>query len=91
LGFSFNPTNGVLSVVSTIPGAPTNFSYSVSSGFITLSWPSNYIGWILQAQTNPPSVGITTNWVDVAGTASEDSLTLSISASNSVFFRMRHP
>jgi hypothetical protein len=36
-------------------------------------------------------VGITTNWVDVAGTASEDSLTLSISASNSVFFRMRHP
>jgi hypothetical protein len=27
----------------------------------------------------------------VAGTASEDSLTLSISASNSVFFRMRHP
>jgi hypothetical protein len=91
LAWNWTPANGVLSVVSTIPTSPTNLACSVSSGFITLSWPSDYTGWILQAQTNPPTVGITTNWVDVADTGSVDSLTLSISTTNSVFFRMRHP
>jgi autotransporter-associated beta strand protein len=88
---SFNPTNGVLSVASILPSSPTNLTYSVSAGAITLNWPASYTGWILQAQTNPPSVGITTNWVDVAGTASLDSLTLPISTTNTVFFRLRHP
>jgi autotransporter-associated beta strand protein len=89
--FSFNPASGVLSVASVIPASPTNLTFSVSSGSITLNWPSSYKGWILQAQTNPPSSGITTNWADVAGTASVDSLTLPISTTNTVFFRMRYP
>ena len=44
LGFTFNPTTGVLSVVSVIPSTPTNITYSVSSGSITLNWPSSYTG-----------------------------------------------
>ncbi len=94
LAFSFNPTNGVLTVVNAPPpppSTPTNLVYTVASGSLTLSWPSNYVGWILQAQTNPPSVGITTNWVDVAGSASVDTLTFTISPTNNAFFRMRLP
>ncbi len=90
LGFTFNPTTGVLSVVSVIPSTPTNITYSVSSGSITLNWPSSYTGWILQAQTN--SAGIGTDWFDVAGTASTDSWTMPIGLNNpTVFLRLRHP
>jgi autotransporter-associated beta strand protein len=89
--FNFNPTNGVLSVVGPYPSSPTNMTYRVNSGAMTVSWPANYTGWILQAQTNPPTMGITTNWVDVAGSASVDSMSFAMSRTNSVFFRMRLP
>jgi beta-galactosidase len=32
-----------------------------------LSWPTNSINWLLQYQTNPPSEGLGTNWMDVPG------------------------
>jgi uncharacterized protein YceK len=79
--------SGVLSVISAVPTAPTNLTYSVSAGSIKLSWAASYTGWILQSQTN----GLTGTWVDVAGSASVDTLTIPIGASNSVFFRMRYP
>jgi hypothetical protein len=91
LRFNFNPTNGVLSVAATYPTSPTNLAYSVSSNAVTVSWPANYTGWILQAQTNTLSTGIATNWVDVAGSASVDSISFQISPTNCVFFRMRLP
>lgn len=90
--FVFNPTNGVLSVVSVFPTTPTNLTFKVNSGALTLNWPSNYTGWILQSQTNPLSGGITSsNWVDVSGSASTDSMSFTISPTNNVFFRMRLP
>jgi autotransporter-associated beta strand protein len=88
---NFNPTNGVLSVVGPYPNSPTNMTCSVNSGVMTVSWPANYTGWILQAQTNPPTMGITTNWADVVGSASVDTMSFAISRTNSVFFRMRLP
>jgi autotransporter-associated beta strand protein len=90
LAFSFDPAQGVLSVVSTLP-PPANIVYRAQSGGLMLNWPANYAGWILQAQTNPPSMGITTNWIDVAGSAAVDSMTFAIDHSNSVFFRLRAP
>ncbi len=42
-----------------------NISCSVSGSSLMLSWPTNYLGWLLQAQTN--SLGA--NWSDVAGSA----------------------
>jgi hypothetical protein len=29
-----------------------NISYSISGSSLMLSWPTNYLGWILQMQTN---------------------------------------
>ena len=49
-----------LSVVSTIASYPTNISYSVSGGVLTITWPATHLGWILQNQTNSLSVGLTT-------------------------------
>jgi autotransporter-associated beta strand protein len=86
-------TDGNVRVISTIPTSPTNLVFSVANNVLTLSWPSSYTGWTLQAQTNPPGVGLTTNWFDIPGSATSNSLVVPIGAGNgSVFYRMSlHP
>jgi autotransporter-associated beta strand protein len=91
LAYSFNPTNGVLSVISTLPTAPTGLVFHTSSGQIQLSWPASYTGWILQTQTNSISTGLGTNWVDVPNTALVDATNISLSPENCIFFRLRYP
>jgi hypothetical protein len=92
LGWTFNPTNGVLSVISTTAANPTNITATMGGGTLTLSWPADHLGWILQSQTNSLGVGLSTNWVDVAGSEAGNTNEINIdSASPTVFFRLRHP
>jgi hypothetical protein len=68
-----------VAVVTGVPGSQT----------LTLSWPADHIGWTLQTQTNSLSVGLSTNWVDVPGSASVDSVSIPIDVTQpSVFYRM---
>lgn len=84
--------SGLLQVVGGIPQTPTSISYSASPGHISISWPANYQGWILQMQTNTLSGGLNTNWVDVAGTASVTSTNILVDpAAPTVFYRLRYP
>lgn len=94
---SFNPATGELTVtagptVPTIPTMPTNITFTATSSDITLSWPSNYVGWSLQTQTNTRSVGLQTPtnfWFTIPGTASVTSTNLPIDNINgTVFFRL---
>jgi fibronectin-binding autotransporter adhesin len=88
-GLAYSFANGVLSVVTGSPTTPTNITAHVSENVLTLSWPSNYLGWILQEQTNSASVGLSTNWFDVAGSGSVTSTNITISPANpTVFFRL---
>jgi hypothetical protein len=91
LGYSFNPNNGVLSVVTVLPTTPTNLTFSLSGDNLTLGWPSGYTGYILQAQTN--SAGVSpTGWVDTAGSSGTNAVILQINPTNApTFFRLRHP
>ncbi len=93
VSWSFNPTNGVLTVAGgSLPSTPTNLTFSVSGGNVTLGWPQSYTGWILQAQTNSLTTGLRNNWVDIGSSATTNSLTFPVSASNpTVFYRLRHP
>jgi len=90
LAYSFNPNSGVLSVVtSTINTNPTNITFSVSGNTLSLSWPSDHLGWILQQQTNKLT---DPNWVDVPASASMTSTNITINpAVPSVFYRLRTP
>jgi autotransporter-associated beta strand protein len=84
--------SGSIQVTGSIPNSPTKISYSASSGHIDISWTANYEGWILQQQTNSVKVGLSTNWVDVAGTAGVTSTNIAISpTTGTVFYRLRYP
>lgn len=84
--------SGALHVVGAIPTAPTNLVFTASGGQLTLSWPANYQGWILQQQTNTLNAGLGTNWVDVPGSGGITSTNIPINpATPSAFYRLRYP
>ncbi len=90
-GLAYSFTNGVLSIVTAPVFTPTNITFSLSGNTLTLSWPANPAGWILQAQTNSSSAGLGTNWVDVAGSGSSNTNVITINPANpTVFYRLRH-
>ncbi len=70
----------------------TSITTSVSGGNLTLTWPADHTGWRLQTQTNSLAIGISTNWVDVAGATLTNQVVVPITATNdSVYFRMIYP
>jgi autotransporter-associated beta strand protein len=88
LVWNWDPTTGILSVVSAVTSGPT-VTASVSGSVLTLSWPSGNTGWYLQAQTNSLSTGLNTNWVDVGGSSSVNSVNVTIDPTKpTVFYRL---
>jgi autotransporter-associated beta strand protein len=87
--------NGSVRVLSTTPPInPLPGTIQVSplgNDTLSLAWPTNG-GWILQAQTNAASVGLSTNWTAVSGSTSVTNTTVTINVTNgAVFYRMVHP
>jgi 4-phytase/acid phosphatase len=66
---------------------PTNITASVSSSTLTLAWPADHVGWILQALTNDLSAG---QWFDLPGSDAVNAVVIPINPANtSVFYRLR--
>ena len=83
--------NGTLSViVNPLPSTGTNITTSLAGNQLTLSWPANYQGWLLQS--NSVSLGSSNSWFTVPGSAAttQQVITLDPTQSN-VFYRMVHP
>lgn len=88
--WSFNPTNGVLSVVSTTATYPTNVTVAVSGGVLSLTWPGTHLGWI--AQSNIVGLGSPSNWFDILGSSGLTNLNIVPNpAQSNVFYRLRSP
>lgn len=92
----FNGTSTVASSPVGIYVAPaTNLialAFATMNGALELSWPPDHTGWRLQAQTNPPDIGLTTNWVTVASATTTNQIIIPIApASGSVFYRLIYP
>ncbi len=82
-------TEIALQGMPTIATNPTNITTQVIAGALKLSWPSDHTGWRLQAQTNDLSVGLGTNWFDVAGASATNQISLPINpAAGGVFYRL---
>jgi hypothetical protein len=85
-------TTGTISIGSTVNTNPTNITAVVSGNTLTLSWPSDHTGWRLQTQTNTVTVGLNTNWVDVAGASATNKVIVTMNPANgSAFYRMVYP
>jgi len=88
--WSFNPTNGVLSVVSGTASYATNISFSVTGGTLSLTWPATHLGW--WAQSNSLGLANPSNWFDIPGSSSLTNLNIIPSpARTNVFYRLRSP
>ncbi len=75
-----------------VPVNPINITYSVSGTALTLIWPEDHTGWVLQAQTNALSAGIGTNWVAVPGSSATNQMTMPMgSGIGSMFYRLFLP
>jgi len=82
----------IVSSLSSIATYPTNITFSVSSGSLNINWPATHLGWILQSQTNSLTVGLSTNWTDVAGSSAATTLSVPITqTAPAVFYRLREP
>jgi autotransporter-associated beta strand protein len=85
-------TDGTLRIAAGTVPTGTNITFQVSGNQLTLSWPSNYIGWRLQGQTNAAGAGLSTNWFDVPNATTTNQIITTIGKnSGSVFFRMIYP
>lgn len=81
-----------LTVTNGVNTSPTNIVFSTSGSQLTLSWPADHTGWMLQAQTNNLSTGIGTNWSDVIGSTTNDQVIIPVNPTNgSVFYRLVYP
>jgi hypothetical protein len=82
--------DGTIRVQSVLPTTPTNLSYSVAGNSLTLSWPANYLGWILQS--NAVGIASSGNWFPIPGTAGATQYTLTLDpAQANVFYRLVLP
>lgn len=74
------------------PFMPTTLSAILTGNMLNLSWPSNYLGCRLQAQTNSLNVGLGANWFDVTGSTLTNSVVMPVNSGNSsVFYRLVYP
>jgi len=81
--------DGTIQVIVPVSTAPVNVTMQATNSSLSLSWPSDHIGWRLQSQTNS-IVG--TNWADVAGANATNQVLIPIDLLNTcVFFRLVYP
>ena len=74
-----------------VPSTGTYLSASLTASKLTVSWPANYVGWILQ--TNALDLGNFTAWRDVPGSITNSQMTFPSSdpTTPTEYFRLRHP
>jgi hypothetical protein len=86
---------GPISVQDVTGVVETNavpLSSTVTNGSLQLSWPPDHTGWQLQMQSNPVTVGLGSNWINVPGSTAVNSMNIPISKTNDcVFFRLVYP
>lgn len=82
-------TTGTLGV-ETGPAEPPTLSVLWNGASLTLSWPGEYTGYRLEAQTNSAAVGLSTNWAPVTGAGNPAVLPVD-PANGAVFFRLVNP
>jgi hypothetical protein len=86
---AYGTNTTLITLVSPVNPNPGPILFSLTGNQLNLGWPTN-LGWTLQAQTNNLSTGLSTNWVDVAGSTTVTNMVIPVAPANgSVFYRLR--
>jgi autotransporter-associated beta strand protein len=86
---NYTTTGAIGAVNITVNSNSTNIVFTAANNALTLSWPLDHTGWTLQAQTNDVTVGISTNWADVAGSSTTNQVIVPVDPNNgTVFYRL---
>jgi autotransporter-associated beta strand protein len=89
VNYSITYNNGTMTVVQTVNLTPTNIVSSISGSTLTLSWPADHIGWLLQS--NSVSLANTNFWFNVPGSDTTNLINISLNpAQTNVFYRMKY-
>ena len=84
--------DGSIKVVSAVNTAPPVMTNTYNAGTLTLSWPTDHLGWRLQVQTNALTTGITTNWLTWPNSTNLTSVSVQVDPTQpTVFFRLVYP
>ena len=78
--------------ISSVNQSQTNITVTAASGQITLAWPQDHTGWVLEAQTNALNAGLGTNWARIPSSATTNRVTVPVDPSNpTVYYRLVYP
>jgi len=81
-----------VTAVVTVNTNPPVLTNSVSANTLSLSWPTDHLGWRLQTQTNSLNTGLGTNWFTWPNSTNVTSLSIPLNPANpAVFFRLVYP
>ena len=75
-------------VASSEPTTPPTLAVNKSGASINLSWPAAYTSFALRGQTNPITIGLSTNWGRVTGVVGNQVTIPLNSANGTVFFQL---
>ncbi len=88
----FNPLTGVATVTALPPTVNTNatsINASVGGGNLTMSWPTDHIGWFLQS--NSVSLASPASWFNVPGSDTTNKIIIPMNTTTTnVFYRMKY-
>jgi fibronectin-binding autotransporter adhesin len=81
-------TDGTIAVISL---TPTTLTATVNGANLDLTWPAEP-AWALEVQTNPLEVGVSTNWVRVPNSHTNNSYSVPLNpATPTLFYRLTYP
>jgi len=82
--------DGTIAVMSTVATTPTNIDYSLTGNNLTITWPANYLTWVLQS--NSVDIASSANWFPVPGSESVTQFSVTVDpVKPQVFYRLVSP
>jgi hypothetical protein len=85
-------TNSSAVSVRPVSQTPPALGFALLGGQIQFNWPTDHVGWDLQAQSNSLAAGLGTNWSTISGSDTTNQIFVPVSPANSsVFFRLSYP
>ncbi|MEI6075784.1 MAG: autotransporter-associated beta strand repeat-containing protein [Verrucomicrobiota bacterium] len=95
LGWNLDAASGWLSVVQAISLIPPSVGWNLNGSNLSLSWPTDHVGWRLLVQTNQFANGISLNpydWDTVPGSTQTNQFILPIDPTRAQeFYRLVFP